>query len=130
VKRWRAGLLRSPEQLPDLSGDQMTLIWDTDQDTQEIIIRTEYSRNHLVPVLIDAGSIPLDSNPLGGSRRATDLRKSAGGIFGGSEDFFDSAAQQSRKCGISFHLGVMLGQKSINGPGFSAQYFKESWKLR
>ena len=41
VKKWQAGILRSPEQLPDLSGDQITLRWDTDQDTQEIIIRTE-----------------------------------------------------------------------------------------
>ena len=41
MKRWRAGLLRSPEQLPDLSGDQIILFWDADQDTQEIIIRTE-----------------------------------------------------------------------------------------
>ena len=36
VKKWQAGLLRSPEQLYDLRGDQITLFWDTDQDTQEI----------------------------------------------------------------------------------------------
>jgi hypothetical protein len=41
------------------------------------------------------------------------LGKSAGGILGGSEDFFELAALQSRKGGISFQLGVMLGQKSI-----------------
>jgi hypothetical protein len=41
VKRWRAGLLRSPEQLPDLSRDHITLLWDADLDTHEIIIRTE-----------------------------------------------------------------------------------------
>jgi hypothetical protein len=39
------------------------------------------------------------------------LGKSADGIFGGSKDFFDLAALQSRKCAISFQLGVMLGQK-------------------
>ena len=36
VKKWQAGLLRSPEQLYDVGGDQITLFWDTDQDTQEI----------------------------------------------------------------------------------------------
>ena len=41
VERWQAVLLRSPEQLPDLSGDRITLFWDTDHDSQEIIIRTE-----------------------------------------------------------------------------------------
>ena len=41
VKKWQAGLLLSPEQLPDLSGDQITLFWAADHDTQEITIRTE-----------------------------------------------------------------------------------------
>jgi hypothetical protein len=55
----------------------------------------EYSRYHLVPVLIDASSILLDSNPLGGVRRAQS-GKGSGGIFSGSEDFLDLTAQQRR----------------------------------
>lgn len=35
VARWNAGLLKSPEELPDLSGTRITLIWDPDQDTQD-----------------------------------------------------------------------------------------------
>ena len=41
VSRWRAGLLKSPEQLPELSEDPITLFWDADPDTDEITIRTE-----------------------------------------------------------------------------------------
>jgi hypothetical protein len=41
VKRWRDACLKSPDQLPDLSGDEITLSWDVDPETKEIVIRTE-----------------------------------------------------------------------------------------
>jgi hypothetical protein len=41
VQRWRGRMLKSPDQLPDLRDDEITLLWDVDSETEEILIRTE-----------------------------------------------------------------------------------------
>jgi hypothetical protein len=38
VGRWTAGLLKSPEQLPDVKAKKFTHFWDTDHDTQKYVL--------------------------------------------------------------------------------------------
>ncbi len=39
VNRWSAEKLKSPDQLPDLDGDEITLLWDEDSENQQTVIR-------------------------------------------------------------------------------------------